>query len=110
MATVSGRARATMSVSEVGEGTLVVSVAGELDLDTVTGLEKDIAALLERPATAVRLDLGALAFVDSSGLGLLLRIANHFGPLVVLGASASVRRLVEVTGLGDVLHLDDGAP
>ncbi len=56
------------------------------------------------------LDLSGLAFMDSSGLALLLRVANRLGPLRVFGASPLIRRVIEATGLTGILLVQDGAP
>jgi anti-sigma B factor antagonist len=95
-----------MDVSEREPGSLVVEIGGQLDLDTATGIEAQVNAILARPATVVALDLTRLEFMDSSGITLLLRLTNHFGPLEVLGARAIIRRIIEVTGLAGVLKCE----
>jgi anti-anti-sigma regulatory factor len=48
--------------------------------------------------------------MDSSGLALLLRVANRLGPLRVYGASVLIQRVIEATGLTGILLVQDGAP
>lgn len=88
----------------------VVTVGGDIDALTVAALETHVDLLLE--ADSVRrlvLDLSAVEFVDSSGLSLLVRVHKRLlasgGTLVVVVTSTSVRRVLEVTGLADVLDL-----
>jgi hypothetical protein len=48
--------------------------------------------------------------MDSSGLALLLGVANRLGPLRVFGASILIRRVIEATGLTAILLLQEAAP
>jgi anti-sigma B factor antagonist len=50
----------------------VLSLAGELDLSTIPMVERPLFKQLETHA-AVLLDLTALSFIDSSGIGLLIK-------------------------------------
>ncbi|MCS0603044.1 STAS domain-containing protein [Streptomyces sp. LP11] len=56
--------------------TLTVRVCGELDYDTSEDLVDAVVARLEEgpPPREVRLDFGALTWIDSSGLAALLMI------------------------------------
>jgi len=57
------------------------------------------------------LDVGAVDFVDSSGLGLLVRYAarlrNQHGKLTLCGASSKTMALLSVTRLADVFDLHE---
>jgi anti-sigma B factor antagonist len=113
MASVNGGSRAEIRVAEGGgaagsPGALTVSLSGELDIVSVDALEDVVATLVRRPATTrVDLDLTDLAFMDSSGLAVQLRLANQFGPLRIRGARPLIRRVIEVTGLASILLLED---
>jgi len=102
--------QAQMKVTDAGPGHLVVKISGELDIVSASYLDDQIAAFLGRPADRVDLDLSELEFMDSSGIAVLLRISNQFGPLQVRGAKPLVRRVVEVTGLTAILRLDADVP
>ncbi|WKE70338.1 STAS domain-containing protein [Streptomyces sp. WP-1] len=72
--------------------TLVVRVGGELDYDTSDELVAEVVRHLTAglpPPAAVRLDFGALTWIDSSGLSALLMIHRR------------------TSALGATLHLDD---
>jgi anti-sigma B factor antagonist len=109
MANVNGGSRAEIRVSEPEPGRFVVGFSGELDIVSVEAIEPQVEDLLVRPATRVDLDLTDLAFMDSSGLAVLVRLANQFGPLRVSGARPLLRRVIEVTGLTGILLLDGEA-
>lgn len=97
---------AQIDVREV-DGACVVLVSGEVDLASAGDLRSALAtAAAQRPARLV-VDLTAVSFVDSSGLGAIaggLRAQReHGGGLDVVGAAAHVRRVFEISGLGELL-------
>ncbi|MDX8149219.1 STAS domain-containing protein [Lentzea sp. NBC_00516] len=95
--------------SEVQRGWRVLAVAGELDIDTVPLL----SARLDSDVTGVHavLDLSELAFMDSTGLALVLdwhrRLAEGGGQLRVAAAQGPVRRLFELADVAEVLSLHE---
>jgi anti-anti-sigma factor len=87
-----------------------IAVEGELDLATAPQL----AAHLDAAAgPAVVLDLSRLAFLDSSGVALLLaasrRAAREAWTLKIAGTPRQARDVLDICGLLDVLPLDDAA-
>ncbi|HEU4976079.1 MAG TPA: STAS domain-containing protein [Baekduia sp.] len=58
--------------------TVVVAPSGELDLVSAHALGVPLAAAAEHGVTRVVLDLRELTFVDSSGIGLILKFRRHF--------------------------------
>lgn len=81
-----------------------VVAAGELDLDGGDRLEALVGRLVEA-GHEVALDLSAIAFMDSSGLGAVIAVAQGPGHVVLEDASPAVLRVLEVTGTTDVLDL-----
>lgn len=82
-----------------------LAVHGELDLGTSEAVERAVRALREGGVHAIVLDLRPLAFIDSSGLRLLLQLdaearADGFGFAIAAG-DGPVRRLLELTNLTD---------
>ena len=73
-------------------------------------MEECLAAVAERDPTRIVVDLGRLAFIDSTGLRLLLqadaRAREHGYELVLRPGGASVQRVFEVTGALDVLRFE----
>lgn len=104
----------SLSVSCVVEDdTAVLVVEGELDLDGAPEMDR----WLRRAADAVPdrrrliVDLGRLAFIDSTGLRLLLqansRAQEQGYEFVLRPGEPSVQRVFEVTGAIDVLRFED---
>ncbi|MCR3752430.1 anti-sigma B factor antagonist [Lentzea californiensis] len=95
--------------SGVQRGWRVLAVAGELDIDTVPLL----SARLDEDVTGAHavLDLAELAFMDSTGLALVLdwhrRLAEAGGQLRIAAAQAPVRRLFELADVAEVLSLHE---
>ena len=94
------RPRARLEVSS-GSDELAISLAGELDMASLPSVAAPLDELLGREAQPVVLDLSGLTFLDSSGVTLLVRIANHFGQVRTHAATEPVRRVVEVLGLSE---------
>jgi anti-anti-sigma factor len=44
--------------------------------------------------------------MDSSGLAMLLRTADQSGPIVIRQPTGTVRRIIQATGLSDVLRVE----
>ena len=93
---------AEISVAPPGTAT-VVSLAGELDVSNVDALR-----LLLEPVVASRpprlvFELGDLGFMDSSGIALLLQTVGRVGSLRIAHPSSAIRRLLEITGVTDIL-------
>jgi anti-anti-sigma factor len=94
--------------TERHDASLEVVAAGELDMAAAFKLESGVDPLLEDEAVdSVQLDLSDVGFVDSAGLGALLalreRAQDRGIALEIARASDPVRRLLELTGLGDAL-------
>ncbi len=81
-----------------------VLAAGDLDLDGGDRIEALVAELLARGQDVV-LDLSAVTFLDSSGLGALIALSQGAGHVVVEDASPAVLRVFEMTGTTEVFDL-----
>ena len=81
-----------------------VLATGELDLDGGDRLEALVSELVSR-GEAVAIDLSAVSFMDSSGLGELISLAQGPGDVVLEDASPAVLRVMEITGTTDVIQL-----
>ena len=85
----------------------LVRLAGELDIAGLPDVAPELDALLARDRGPVTVDLTDLRFLDSSGVTVLIRIANHFRPVTVRGATPTVRRVVQVLGLAGRFGLEE---
>ncbi len=88
--------------SERSDGGCVLSVEGEFDLAVVDEFLEWALPCLGR-ADAIEIDLGAVSFIDSSGLGALVRVRNEAADkgksLSLVNPSPATHRLLELTGL-----------
>lgn len=91
--------RARLDVREGPDGDLVLHLAGELDLASLPDVADPLASVLTRRPQPVVLDLAELGFLDSSGIAVLVRIANHFDQVRTRSATEPVHRVIEVLGL-----------
>ena len=98
----------TSMVGRVGHAT----VMGEIDAHTAPRLLDPLEGLVEDGALELVVDLSAVTFMDSSGLGILIRM-QRLTPthnLKITGASDTTRRVLRATGLDklfDVEPLDE---
>ncbi len=97
--------RPTVERSSNGDATLV-KITGELDLATVGGIEHELESLLQSPPDRVVFDLAGVSFMDSSGIALLLRVAERVDSVHVRDPSAPVRMVIRATGLSEILRIE----
>ena len=97
----------TIRVETAGNGTSVVSLAGELDLSTIPRME--VPLLGELSHRAVIVDLSALSFIDSSGIAVLIkafRAAEGNGRMhTVIASGSQVERVLRLAGIDRALPL-----
>jgi anti-sigma B factor antagonist len=84
----------------------VIKLTGEVDMSNVDALREVIEPVMESEPERVDFDLSGLEFMDSSGIALLLRVAATAQSVYLREPSTLVRRLVEATGLSDVLRIE----
>ena len=87
-------------------GVPLIKLVGELDLSNVDSVRATIDATVSSAPERIVFDLSGLDFLDSSGIALLLFAAAKSGSVQLRYPSEIVRRIIEVTGLADVLHMD----
>ncbi|GAA0806356.1 STAS domain-containing protein [Spirilliplanes yamanashiensis] len=92
-----------VSVIDQPDDTVVVTVRGDLDLDTAPALREAFDGALRRPRPRVVVDLSGLQFCDSTGLSAFVVGARHAaaqGGWVRLAAPSDwVRGLFDTLGL-----------
>ena len=92
----------------IADGTATVALHGELDLATTFLVEPELMALLDRgDVTSLVVDLAGLWFIDSTGVGALLRLDEATRErgigLRLLPGPADVQLVFAVAGLREVL-------
>ncbi len=90
---------------------LVVTIDGELDLETSPEFRKVIEEKLDSYKTIrhLILDLKKVHFIDSSGLGVILgrfkRITQDGGRMSAVNVSDQVKRIFELSGLLKIMNI-----
>jgi anti-anti-sigma factor len=90
-----------------------VSLAGELDLSSALTFDEELRRIEDDAAEpTLVLDLGALKFMDSTGLRLIVsahqRALRAGRRLAIVGMSGAIRRIFRLTGMLDRLDVVDG--
>jgi anti-sigma B factor antagonist len=88
---------------EEGPGAIVVRITGEVDMSNADVLRETIDPIAASDVGRLIFDLGGLEFIDSSGLTVLLAAAQKVPHVQLRDPSPIVRRIIEVTGLAEVL-------
>jgi anti-sigma B factor antagonist len=98
---------ADFQVDTSGE-TAVLRISGEVDISTAPQLRERLQQLDSR---SVVVDLSAMTFFDSTGLGVLVgafkRLREGGGDLVLRAPTRSTRKVLELTGLSQVVTIED---
>ena len=92
-------------------GTVVVSVHGDLDLHSADELGDRLVGTVDDGASLLVVDLSDVEFVDSQGLGALLRGTRRLGGgaerFRLIVPAPQLRRIFEITALDRVFPLDE---
>ena len=92
------------------DGALVLHLSGELDVTNVKQVRSAVDAFVSSQTERLIFDLEGLQFMDSSGIALLVSVAQKVREVQVRNPSGIVRRLMELTGLTDTLHVTPSGP
>jgi anti-sigma B factor antagonist len=86
----------------------VITVRGEVDMATAPQLRDLLKQLIDAGSQRIVLDCRALAFLDSSGIGVLIAARNRLGDdgeIVLDSPPAHVRKVLEITGVASHLSV-----
>lgn len=87
----------------------VVEVTGEFDLDSVDELKNVALDIFATGQPNLALDLSGVTFVDSTGLGAIVDIANHSrernGSFALVNPSPQAMRVIQLTALDRQLEV-----
>lgn len=93
--------------------TVVLTLRGELDMQTVGRLRAHLADTLEHDQGAVLVDLTDVVFIDSTGLAALLnalrRLTRARRRLLIAAGDGPVRRMLRMTRLDSTFSLHESA-
>jgi anti-anti-sigma factor len=88
---------------------VVLHLAGEIDVLTVTKLSAIVNEILADPPTRIVLDMAGITFCDSQGLGTLVvlsRKAQHARSVLALtNVGEFLMRVLDITGLRSALMI-----
>lgn len=89
--------------------TLTVFLSGELDHHCAAQIKDEIDALLAGgDVQRLVLDMSALRFMDSSGIGMILgrynKMAKRGGTLALKRASPQVKRIINLAGIDQLVE------
>jgi anti-sigma B factor antagonist len=97
-----------LSIDRIGDVAAVAVPVDELDASNASELKRDIAPLLQANSKVV-LDLTAVRFMDSSGLGAMLSCLRQLtakkGDLKLCGMSKQVRGAFELVRLHRIFDI-----
>jgi stage II sporulation protein AA (anti-sigma F factor antagonist) len=93
-----GTEAAFSAATEVDGDHLLVVVAGEVDMSTAGAM---IDATTEEKARRLTLDLRQVTFFDSAAIHAVVQLADRFADGLAVLPSRQVRRVLEISGLGD---------
>ncbi len=97
-----------VAVESVG-GRSLIALAGEVDVYSAHKLRETIKDLVEEGHYDLVVDLEKVAFLDSTGLGVLVgglkRVRNHGGELGIICSQEKILRIFRITGLTKVFPI-----
>lgn len=97
--------------ADYSSGLLAVRILGEIDHHSALGMRQGIDDLIreKRPEKLI-LDLSAVDFMDSSGLGLILgrysAVKQIGGDMVVLNPNKGVMKILRLAGAERILRIE----
>jgi anti-anti-sigma factor len=97
-----------IDVKDTGSIT-IVAPSGDIDMAVSDDLRVRLTTLVDRGRTRLVLDLGAVTYIDSAGLGALVAAMKHAradgGDIRVCALASDVRALFEMTRLDKVVSV-----
>lgn len=91
------------------QGFHIIEVSGEIDVYTAPKLRETIVAAVDRGYSRLIVDIEKVAFLDSTGLGVLVgalkRVRSDNGSLDIICTNERLLRIFDITGLDRVFEL-----
>ena len=102
----------TLTTREV-DGKTIISVGGEIDVYTAPKLRDKITELVAAGVYDIVVDMGAVEFLDSTGLGVLVgglkKVRAHDGTLQLVCSQDRLLKIFRITGLAKVFVIHESA-
>lgn len=94
---------------ELDSGTIVLAISGELDIHTAPALADALRGVAASGSEPVVVDLTAVTFIDSTGLGEIVRGHNALSErqraLAVACSGGTLLRLFTMTGVDELITI-----
>jgi anti-sigma B factor antagonist len=106
-------APAEFSIADVrrADGSVLLTIAGELDIATVPAVRERLSAVTDAGARRLVVDLRDVSFMDSTGLAAFIHAKMRLGDegrlTLVMEPDSYARLIFEVAGLVGVLDVVD---
>lgn len=92
-------------------GTTLVSVVGEVDVSNASELREALDAALAQEPAGITADLAQVAYIDSTGIGVLVGAATRSAEagvaFAVANPQSNVRRVLGLLGVEGQLNITD---
>jgi anti-sigma B factor antagonist len=99
--------------TNVVEGATIIAVGGEIDVYTAPKLRDKITELVADGVYDIIVDMEAVEFLDSTGLGVLVgglkKVRAHDGSLQLICTQDRLLKIFRITGLAKVFVIHDSA-
>lgn len=87
----------------------IISLEGEIDLHESPNVRDTLRPLIERKIPRIYVDMAEVAYIDSSGLAVLIdamqRIANYGGKFGLIAIRPAVRTVLDIARLDQVFRI-----
>ena len=102
----------SVETKQLDSGVAVVTISGRLIMGAETErLNTAVQGLLQNDQKKFVLDISALDYVDSSGIGMLVSCVTNVrkagGELKLAGANPRIRRILAMTGVDSMMPMFD---
>jgi anti-sigma B factor antagonist len=85
---------------------VVVTLAGDFDVANAEMVTERLLPVLDSGPEGLVFDLSGIRFMDSSGIGLMVRTAARVGQVAVRRPSEIVRQVIVRMGLAEILVIE----
>ena len=96
---------------EEKDDTMVLRLDGEVDVYTAPKLKSRLIDLVDQGKFKIVVDLEKVAFMDSSGLGVLVgglkRVRSHDGSISLICSQENILKIFRITGLVKIFPIFD---
>ncbi len=98
-----------MTINKISEGEkLTLALAGRLDTNSSPALEAELKQSVSGVKELI-FDFSEVEYISSAGLRILLaaqKVMNRQGSMKLIGVSADVMEVFEITGFSDILTIE----